>query len=112
MTWSSLLYTFFLLASASPDALVVDPGVFGPAYRQIKVCSYLVVEEEEATEEAVQVGGEQREVDGGGAGSLDHQRHEAVQAEHEGTESNVQKPCRHPEGEEDVYRGLTSRLTD
>lgn len=40
------------------------------------------MEEEDATEEAEEVGGEQREVDGSGAGHLHHDRHEAVQSEH------------------------------
>ena len=53
----------------------------------------LVLEEEQATEEAVEVGGEQGEVDRSGAGPLDDYRHEAIQAEHAGTEGDVQQTC-------------------
>lgn len=44
--------------------------------------THRVVEEEDAAEEAEEVGGEQREVDCRGAGHLHHDRHEAVQHEH------------------------------
>ena len=43
---------------------------------------YLVLEEEDATEEAEQVGGQQGEVDRRGAGHLHHYRHAAVQGVH------------------------------
>ena len=55
------------------------------------VGSHLVVEEEEATEEAVEVGGEQRQVDSGGTGPPQDHRHEAVQPKHAGTEPDVQQ---------------------
>ena len=50
----------------------------------VRACTstHNVVEEEEATEEAEEVGGEQREVDGGGAGQLHHHGHAAVQHVH------------------------------
>lgn len=52
----------------------------------------LVLEQEQAAEEAVQVGCEQREVHRCGAGSSDDHRHEAVQPKHARAESNVQQP--------------------
>ena len=44
--------------------------------------THFVVEEEEATEEAEEVGGEQGQVDGSSAGHLHHHGHEAVQGVH------------------------------
>lgn len=44
--------------------------------------THAVVEEEDPTEEAEQVGREQREVDGGGAAEFHHDGHEAVQSVH------------------------------
>lgn len=44
--------------------------------------AHLVVEEEDATEEAEEVSGEQRQVDGGGARHLHHDGHQAVQHKH------------------------------
>ena len=61
----------------------------------LAVGRYLVVKEKEATEEAVEVGREQREINRGGAGPLHHHRHEAVQTEHEGAETHVEKTCTH-----------------
>lgn len=46
------------------------------------MCTHVVVEEEDPTEEAEEVSGEQGEVDGGGAAKLYHYRHEAVQSIH------------------------------
>lgn len=56
--------------------------------------THLVAEEEEATEEAEEVGGEQREVDGGGTGHLHHDGHEAVQRVHAQDVDGKQRGCR------------------
>lgn len=53
--------------------------------------TYLVVEEKQSTEQAVQICCEQREVDRRGAGLLYDDRHEAVEAKHAGTEAHVQQ---------------------
>lgn len=55
--------------------------------------TYLVVEEEQAAEQAVQIGCEQGEVDGGGARFLYDDRHEAVETEHAGAKANVEQAC-------------------
>lgn len=52
------------------------------------------MEEEDAAEEAEEVGGEQREVDCSGAGHLHHYRHEAVQCEHTQDIDCKQHGCR------------------
>lgn len=52
------------------------------------------MEEEDATEEAEEVGGEQREVDSGGAGHLHHDGHEAVQSEHAQNVDGKQHGCK------------------
>lgn len=44
--------------------------------------THLVLEEKDATEKAEEIGGEQRQVNGGGAGRLHHAGHEAVQHHH------------------------------
>lgn len=69
-----------------------------PNWYFLAVWYYLVVKEEETTEEAVEISCEQREIDRGGAGPLHHHRHEAVQAEHEGTETDVEKTCSRTKG--------------
>lgn len=51
------------------------------------------MEEEEAAEEAEQVGGEQREVDDHGAGELHHRGHEAVQGVHAQGVGHEQQNC-------------------
>lgn len=53
---------------------------------------YLVVEEKQSTEKAVQVCCQQGEVDGCRAGFLYDHRHEAIKAKHTGTEANIQQP--------------------
>lgn len=58
------------------------------------ISTYLVVEEEQSTEEAVQVSREQGEVDGSRTGFLYHHWHEAVEAKHTGTKANIQQACR------------------
>lgn len=52
------------------------------------------MEEEDAAEEAEEVGGEQREVDCSGAGHLHHYRHKAVQCEHTQDIDCKQHVCR------------------
>jgi len=67
--------------------------------------AHRVVEEEEATEEAEQVGREQGEVDGGGAGQLHYRGHAAVQGVHaegvEGKQCDWGSPERETERERD-----------
>lgn len=53
--------------------------------------TYLVVEEKQSTEQAVQICGEQGEVDRSGAGFLYDHWHEAVETKHAGTKANVQQ---------------------
>lgn len=79
VTWCSALWE----STAVREEVVVGGGEV----------AHLVLEQEQAAEEAVKVGRQQGQVDRGGAGSLNHHRHEAVQAEHAGAESDVQKPC-------------------
>lgn len=55
--------------------------------------TYLVMEEKQATEQAVQVCCEQGEVDRGGTGLLYDHRHEAVETEHAGAEANIEQSC-------------------
>lgn len=52
------------------------------------------MEEEDAAEEAEEVGGEQREVDRRGAGHLHHDGHEAVECEHTQDVACKQRGCR------------------
>lgn len=52
---------------------------------------YLVVEEKESTEQAVQICCEQRKVDGGGARFLYDNWHKAVETKHAGTKANIEK---------------------
>lgn len=56
--------------------------------------THCVVEEEDAAEEAEEVGGEQREVDRSGAGHLHHYGHEAVQCAHTQGVDRKQHGCR------------------
>lgn len=53
--------------------------------------AYLVVEEKQPTEQAVQIRCEQGEVDRSGAGFLYDDRHEAVEAKHARTEADVEQ---------------------
>lgn len=46
------------------------------------VSTYIILKEEDSTEKAEKVGGEQGEVDGGGAAQFHHDGHTAVQAIH------------------------------
>lgn len=55
--------------------------------------TYLVVEEEQPAEQAVQIGCEQGQVDGSGAGFLYDDRHEAVETKHAGAKANVEQAC-------------------
>ncbi len=59
---------------------------------RVRAYSNLVLEQEQAAEEAVQVGCQQGEVHRCGAGSFDYHWHEAIQAKHTRAESNVQQP--------------------
>lgn len=61
-----------------------------------------VLKEEDSTEEAEQVGGEQGQVDGGGAAQLHHHRHEAVQAVHAQGVAGEQEPWRQRGGDVSV----------
>lgn len=56
------------------------------------VSTYIILKEEDSTEEAEQVSGEQGEVDGGGAGQLHHDGHTAVQAVHAESVGREQEP--------------------
>lgn len=56
--------------------------------------THCVVEEEDATEEAEEVGSEQREVDCSSAGHFHHDRHEAVQSVHTQSIDGKQHGCR------------------
>lgn len=58
-----------------------------------RVSTHAVLKEEDAAEEAEKVGGEQREVDGGGAAQLHHDGHAAVQAVHAQGVGGEQEPC-------------------
>lgn len=53
-----------------------------------------VMEEEHAAKKAEEVGGEQSQVDGGGAGHLHHEGHEAVQRKHTQDVDGKQRGCR------------------
>lgn len=53
--------------------------------------TYLVVEEKQSAEQAVQICCEQGEVDRSGAGFLYDDWHEAVETEHAGTKANVEQ---------------------
>lgn len=55
--------------------------------------TYLVVEEKQSAEQAVQICCEQGEVDRRGAGFLYDDRHEAVETKHAGTKANVEQSC-------------------
>lgn len=55
--------------------------------------THCVAEEEDAAEEAEEVGGEQREVDRSGAGHLHHDGHEAIQREHAQDVGGKQHGC-------------------
>lgn len=57
-----------------------------------RVCAHIVLEEEDPTEEAEEVSGEQGEVDGGGAAQLHHDGHavvQSVQTQREGREQEA-----------------------
>lgn len=54
--------------------------------------THAVVEQEDPTEEAEQVGGEQRQVDGRGAGQFHHDGHETVQSIHAESKCTEQEP--------------------
>lgn len=54
--------------------------------------AYIVVEEEDPTEEAEEVSGEHGEVDRGSVAPLHHNRHTAVQSEHTQRIGRKQKP--------------------
>lgn len=54
--------------------------------------THVVLEEEDATEEAEQVSSEQGQVDGGGAAQPYHDGHEAVQGEHTEGVGREQEP--------------------
>ena len=56
------------------------------------VSTHIVLEEEDPTEEAEEVGGEEREVDGGGAAQLHHDGHAAVQSVHTQRVGSEQEP--------------------
>lgn len=58
----------------------------------MKNVAHVVLEEEDPTEEAEEVGSEQREIDWGGAAQLHHYGHEAVQSVHAQSISCKQKP--------------------
>lgn len=55
------------------------------------VGTYIVLEEEEPTEEAEEISSEQGEVDGGGAAQLHHYGHTAVQSVHTQSKSSEQE---------------------
>lgn len=57
--------------------------------------THLVLEEKDATEKAEEIGGEQRQVNGGGAGRLHHAGHEAVQRHHAEDVDGKQKDYKH-----------------
>lgn len=60
---------------------------------RVCVCgTHLVLEQKEAAEQAVEVSGQQREIDRRGAGPSNDHGHEAVQAKHAGTEADIQQP--------------------
>lgn len=56
--------------------------------------THRVMEEEHATKKAEEVGGEQSQVDGSGAGHLHHDGHEAVQRKHTQDVDSKQRGCR------------------
>ena len=56
--------------------------------------TYLVVEEKQPAEEAVQICGEQGEVDRRGAGFLYDHGHEAVETKHAGAKADVEQSWR------------------
>lgn len=56
--------------------------------------THVVLEEENPTEEAEEVSGEQREADGGGAAQLHHDGHEAVESVEAQGEAGEQEACR------------------
>lgn len=55
--------------------------------------TYLVVEEKQSAEQAVQICCEQGEVDWSGTGLLYDDWHEAVEAKHAGAKANVEQSC-------------------
>lgn len=79
--------------------LLLATGTFRGLYKGVgegekdenRAHSNLVLEQEQATEEAVEVCCQQRQIHSRGAGSLDHHRHEAIQPEHAPAESDVQQ---------------------
>lgn len=56
--------------------------------------THRVMEEEHAAKKAEEVGGEQSQVDGGSAGHLHHDGHEAVQRKHTQDVDGKQRGCR------------------
>lgn len=57
------------------------------------ISTYLVVEEKQSTEQAVQICCEQGEVDWRGTGFLYDDWHEAVETKHAGTEADIEQAC-------------------
>lgn len=57
----------------------------------VRVSTYIILKEEDSTEKAEKVSGEQGEVDGGGAAQFHHDGHTAVQAIHAQCEGREQQ---------------------